>query len=148
MDTIAAMCDDRPPSFAGEWSATPQHVVTSRHQLAQWLKSIALESDRSQDILLAVSEAVTNAMEHGSHFDPTNPVSLQATLRGESLTVAVNDHGRWIEPSTASPTPTQYRGRGLHLINALADRVDITGTAHGTQITMRFDATETPRQFT
>jgi anti-sigma regulatory factor (Ser/Thr protein kinase) len=143
------MTDELPPAhetetsfFAGEWGATPENVVTSRRQLAQWLKDIALEPDQALDILLAVSEAVTNAMEHGSRFDTTQLVSLQATLHGESLTVTVNDHGRWLEPPDHPPTRSQHRGRGLHLINELADNVNIAGSAHGTQITMRFDLAE------
>jgi anti-sigma regulatory factor (Ser/Thr protein kinase) len=140
------MTDERPPAlntetsfFAGEWGATPEHVATSRHQFSQWLKDIALDADQVLDVVLAASEAVTNAMEHGSRFDATLLVSLQATLHGESLTVTVNDHGGWLEPSDHPPAWSQHRGRGLHLINELAVAVDIAGSAHGTQITMRFD---------
>ena len=140
------MTDERPPAldtetsfFAREWGATPENVVTARHQFSQWLKDIALDAGQALDILLAVSEAVTNAMEHGSRFNATLLVSLQATLHGESLTVTVNDHGHWIEPSDHPPTRSQHRGRGLHLMNELAVDVNIAGSAHGTQITMRFD---------
>jgi anti-sigma regulatory factor (Ser/Thr protein kinase) len=140
------MTDERPPVlhaetsfFAGEWGATPENVVTARHEFSQWLKDIALIAGQAQDILLAVSEAVTNAMEHGSRFDATLLVSLQATLHGESLTVTVNDHGHWIEPSDQPLTTSQHRGRGLHLINELAFDVSIAGSAQGTQIIMRFD---------
>jgi hypothetical protein len=78
-------------------------------------------------------------MEHGSRFDANLLVSLQATLHGESLTVTVNDHGHWIEPSDQPLTRSQHRGRGLHLINELAFDVSIAGSAQGTQIIMRFD---------
>jgi anti-sigma regulatory factor (Ser/Thr protein kinase) len=140
------MTDERPPIlnaetsfFAGEWAATPENVVTARHQFSQWLKDIAIDAGKALDMLLAVSEAVTNAMEHGSRFDATLLVSLQATLHGESLTATVNDHGHWIEPSDQPLTRSQHRGRGLHLINELAFDVSIAGSAQGTQITMRFD---------
>ncbi len=129
-------------SFAAEWSATPEHVVVSRHQIARWLHGISLEPDRAQDILLALSEAVTNAMEHGCRFDVTQLVSLQATLHGEFLTVTVNDRGCWIEPANQPWAPGQQRGRGLLLINEIADYVDIAGSAQGTQIIMRFEAAE------
>jgi anti-sigma regulatory factor (Ser/Thr protein kinase) len=125
--------------FAGEWVATPEHTVTSRRELARWLKDIEVEPERAYDILLAVSEAVTNAMEHGNRFDGTQVVSLQATLHGQSLIVTVNDRGRWLEPSDHPPSRSQYRGRGLHLINELAANVEIASSTNGTQITMRFD---------
>lgn len=148
-DEQPSACTADTLSFTAHWGATPRHVVTARHQLTQWLHDIALNPDRAYDIVLAVTEAVTNAMEHGSRFDHTQPVSLHATLHGESLTVTVNDRGRWIEPLHQPLTPTQLRGRGLHLIHELADNVDITPSPHGTHITMRFDAAEQiPRPLT
>ena len=68
-------------------------------------------------------------MEHGSRFDATLLVSLQATLHGESLTVTVIDQGHWIEPSDQPATRSQHRGCGLPLINELAFDVSIAGSA-------------------
>jgi anti-sigma regulatory factor (Ser/Thr protein kinase) len=92
--------------------------------------------------LLAVGEAITNAIEHGSRCDPTKLVSVHASVRNESLAVTVSDRGSWVEPSTAPATPSQQRGRGLRLMKALADDVDIVESNQGTLVTMRFDMSE------
>ncbi|MGH3971030.1 MAG: ATP-binding protein, partial [Mycobacterium sp.] len=50
----------------------------------------------------------------------------------------VSDAGRWSGDSSASLRSLQ-RGRGLTLINGLADHVDTTRTSQGTRLTLRFD---------
>lgn len=129
-------------SLAAEWASTVGNIATSRHEIRQWLQEIRLDPDRAHEVLLAVTEAITNAMEHGNRFDPAKTVSLQATLHGETLTVTVYDRGHWIDPSRQPLTLKQQRGRGMHLINELADTVDITGSDCATQITMGFDIAE------
>jgi anti-sigma regulatory factor (Ser/Thr protein kinase) len=128
--------------FSAKLDAAPEHIATSRHQLARWLNNIAIGSPQAHDILLAVGEAVTNAVEHGSRRDPAQLVSILASIRDEILTVTVSDGGCWIDSSQPSATPSRHRGRGLFLIDALADKVDINRSAQGTQITMHFDVSQ------
>jgi anti-sigma regulatory factor (Ser/Thr protein kinase) len=123
--------------FGAVLAATPISVTTSRHRLARWLQTLPLSADQRDEILLAVSEAVTNAIEHGSGCDESKRVSIRASVR-DRVTVTVKDTGRWIPVDHASAA-RKHRGRGLILIRELADDVDIVGTSAGTEITMRFD---------
>jgi anti-sigma regulatory factor (Ser/Thr protein kinase) len=125
--------------FAVVLAATPISVTTSRHDLARWLQTLALTADQRDEILLAVSEAVTNAIEHGSGCDESKRVSIRASVRGHAVTATVKDTGRWIPVDHASAA-RKHRGRGLLLIRELADEVDIVCTTEGTEITMRFDS--------
>lgn len=129
-------------SFAVQLAAAPEHLRASRHQFARWLSDIQVPPFRSHDILLAVGEAATNAIEHGSRLDATQVVSVRASVRDEIVTVTVSDRGCWINPSKSPATPSRHRGRGLYLINELANKVDINGSAHGTHVTMQFDVSE------
>ncbi|WP_172830461.1 ATP-binding protein [Mycobacterium asiaticum] len=126
-------------SFAVHLAAAPEHIATFRHELRHWLQGLALDPARIYDILLAAGEAVTNAIEHGSCSDATQSVSVQAALHKGTVTVVVSDGGRWIDSPDAPLTPTQHRGRGLFLMEGLADRCAIDGTDQGTRITMHFD---------
>ncbi len=125
-------------SFATVLAAVPAHVATSRHQLARWLSDVDVVEPRTQDILLAVSEAVTNAIEHGSRCDASKLVSVQASVRDQGVTAKISDSGRWIDSTPRADIPS-HRGRGLLLMNGLADSVSIARTAEGTHITMEFD---------
>jgi anti-sigma regulatory factor (Ser/Thr protein kinase) len=118
-------------------AAVPAHITLARHQLTRWLGDIGVSAPRSHDIVLAVNEAVTNAIEHGSSCDASKVVSVHASAHADTLTATVSDSGRWIH-SPPPATPTQ-RGRGLILIRALANNVEILRTALGTQLTMQFD---------
>jgi anti-sigma regulatory factor (Ser/Thr protein kinase) len=133
---------DTDASFAVALPAMPEHVRTSRHKLAQWLSGTVITSARMSDILLAVGEAVANSVEHGSQLDPARLVSMRASICDEILTVTVSDQGCWIHPPKPSAAPSRDRGRGLFLINELANQVDINRSAQGTQITMQFDVSQ------
>ncbi len=135
---VSPACHYDRSSFATVLTAVPAHVATSRHQLARWLSDVAVVQPRIQDILLAVSEAITNAIEHGSRCDASKLVSIQASVRDQAVTAKISDSGRWFD-SPPSPDRPSQRGRGLILMNGLADSVDIARTAEGTHITMQFD---------
>jgi anti-sigma regulatory factor (Ser/Thr protein kinase) len=128
--------------FAVVMAATPANVTKSRHQFARWLGAFALSKPRTDEILLAVTEAVTNAIEHGSGCDGSKFVELRAWRHDKSMTITVSDSGRWISPAARAPGAHTHRGRGLMLIDAFADNVDIFRAADGTRITMQFDTSD------
>jgi signal transduction histidine kinase/CheY-like chemotaxis protein/anti-sigma regulatory factor (Ser/Thr protein kinase)/PAS domain-containing protein len=124
-------------SFATALPAAPTHIPEARHRLRHWLLSIAVDPRREADILLATGEAVSNAIEHGSDGDPLRTVSLEAFVRGHTVTATISDTGRWSGDSSASQRSLRG-GRGLTMINGLADHVKTVRTVHGTRITLVF----------
>ena len=90
------------------------------------------------DVLLALDEAVSNAIRHGSRG-------------GEPVRVSVDSDGDWVEMSVrdGGPTPRLPRlpaepppllktgGRGLWLILQLVDEVRLQRIEDGTRLTMR-----------
>jgi signal transduction histidine kinase/CheY-like chemotaxis protein len=132
------------PSHSGPRSVTvvvpagETQVPVVRDRLHEWLTTVAVDSSRAQDILLAAGEAVTNGIEHGSHCDPRRTVSLEAFIRGTTIAITVADSGRWSGDSSASLRSSR-RGRGLTLMSGLADRVDTVRDRWGTRVTMVFD---------
>ena len=124
-------------SFASVLPAAPVNIPEARHRLRDWLTGIAADPRRVCDILLATGEAVSNAIEHGSGGDPLRTVSVEAFVRGHTVAATVSDTGRWSGDSSASQRSLQG-GRGLTMINGLADHVKTVRTAHGTRITLEF----------
>ena len=90
------------------------------------------------DVLLALDEAVSNAIRHGSRG-------------GEPVRVSVDSDGDWVEMSVrdGGPTPRlprlpaepppalQTGGRGLWLILQLVDEVRLQRIGDGTRLIMR-----------
>jgi signal transduction histidine kinase/DNA-binding NarL/FixJ family response regulator len=130
-------------SFATVLPAAPANIPQARHRLRDWLTGIAIEPHRVADILLATGEAVSNAIEHGSGGDSLRTVSVEAFVRGHTVTVTVSDTGRWSGDSSASQRSLRG-GRGLTMINGLADHVRTVRTAHGTRITLDFQHAVVP----
>ena len=125
-------------SFTTVLPAAPAQIPVARRQLRSWLGRVAADPRREEDILLATGEAVTNAIEHGSHSEARRTVSVEAFLRAETVRVTVSDTGRWASDSSAS-LRNRRRGRGLTLIGGLADRVDTVRTPAGTRVTLEFE---------
>ncbi|MFQ2844187.1 ATP-binding protein [Mycobacterium sp. TY813] len=122
-------------SFATVVPATAKHVPAVRARLRDWLATTGLR--RQDEILLAVSEAVTNAIEHGSGCEARKTVAIEAFLRRDAVSISVSDSGRWVGDSSASRR-SRRRGRGLTLIRGLADQVETVRTTGGTRVTLRF----------
>jgi anti-sigma regulatory factor (Ser/Thr protein kinase) len=127
-----------PRSFTIVVSAAVTEIPIVRDRLHEWLIGFAVDPPRAHDILLAVGEAVTNAIEHGSHCDARKTVSLEAFIGDTTLAVTVADSGRWSGDSSAS-LRSYRRGRGLTLMSGLADRVDTVRDRGGTRVTLLFD---------
>ena len=82
------------------------------------------------DLLLAASEAATNAVEHAQ--DPTEEFfDVLLEVADREVTITVRDHGRWRDGPA-----TPHRGRGLQMMAALADTT-VTPRPHGTTVTLR-----------
>lgn len=135
--------DDRSRFVRRRVAADARNAARTRAEFGTWLdRHFTLGAERSNDLLLAVNEALANAAEF-AYVDAARrgTVDLSATYdeAGDTLAVSVNDRGRWhhkpSEPATVPPQP-QVRGRGIPLMRALADRVTIDRTPQGTQVTL------------
>jgi signal transduction histidine kinase/CheY-like chemotaxis protein len=124
-------------SFATVLPAASANIPEARHRLHEWLTGIGVDPRRAVDILLATGEAVSNAIEHGSDGDSLRTISIEAFVRDRTVTATVSDTGRWSGDSSASQRSLRG-GRGLTMINGLADEVATVRTAHGTRISLTF----------
>ncbi|WP_234807440.1 SpoIIE family protein phosphatase [Mycolicibacter senuensis] len=125
-------------SFTYLLPAELPELSAARHRLRRWLAGTAVDQQRQAEMVVAIDEAVTNAIEHGSRCDPCQTVAVEAFVRDGTVAVTVSDSGRWSGDSSASRR-SDRRGRGLTLINGLADRVDTVRAATGTRVTLYFD---------
>jgi serine/threonine-protein kinase RsbW len=90
--------------------------------------------DVCYQVKLAMSEAVANAIEHGS-TTPDDAIRLQVVHEGGALAFYVSDSGTFIEPSMVYDHDLfDERGRGLGFIELLMDDVAINPSPEGTVI--------------
>jgi anti-sigma regulatory factor (Ser/Thr protein kinase)/putative methionine-R-sulfoxide reductase with GAF domain len=110
--------------------ADPKVLFRIRLILRRWLRHHGADDAETQEITLAASEACTNAIEHAYSPGPAQ-FTLTATTDGGEVTLTVSDAGRW------RPARGHDRGRGLTIIRAAMDSIDVASSDAGTRIVMR-----------
>ena len=86
------------------------------------------------DVKLAMSEAVTNAIQHGSS-SPSDPIKIAVLAEGQALVFEVLDTGRF-RPRVRRRGELSDSGRGLEFMRVLMDEVHLRPGSSGTL--MRF----------
>lgn len=110
---------------------------TVRRRFRRWLAALGWPEVDAEDLLLAVSEAVSNASDHAYAEQERGDVVVEARcVRGSNgsrrVVITVSDHGTWRPP----PARHENRRRGVPLMRACTDSVDISGSAAGTRVRM------------
>ncbi len=93
-----------------------------------------MDGDACYDVKLAMSEAVTNAIQHGS-TSPDDPIKIAVAAEGGALVFEVLDTGRF-RPRVKRRGELSESGRGLEFMRVLMDEVDLRPGSSGTL--MRF----------
>ena len=100
-----------------------------RAALRRWLAAAGVSDHEAYEILVATTEACSNAIRHGApqatHFD------LRAELNGD-LAIVVRSAGRWRERRPSAPG-----GRGLDIMRQFMDDTEVDGGPDTTEIRMR-----------
>ncbi len=93
------------------------------------------------NVLIALTEAVNNAIHHGNRLDPSKTVTFAYQLHKDRLVFTVQDQGPGFD-FTNLPDPTDPQniekphGRGVFLMKALADEVEFLD--NGATVNMAF----------
>lgn len=116
-------------------------------ELEPFVTSLTNEHNVNQDlypnILISLTEAVNNAIEHGNCLDKSKQVNIQTVVNGKGLSVKVTDegHGFCLE-SLPDPTHPDHLetcgGRGVFLIQQLCDTVKYTDNGATVEMYFKF----------
>ena len=119
-------------------SSELEHVDTLTEQIAL---DMGFDEGARADLGICVTEAVNNAIVHAHKDRPGLPVDIRFEVYSDSLRVVVRDYGEGFDASKL-PDPTvpenilKVNGRGVHLIRALMDEVEINPLDVGTEVIM------------
>lgn len=98
----------------------------ARRALDHDLTARGIEGGARDDLLLIVSELVTNAIRHGQPLGSDGTVHVGWTVGDRGVAIEVTDGGEGLPKASASGTEHES-GRGLALVDALSTR---WGVAH------------------
>lgn len=120
--------------------ASPAALAVVRAAISHALEQRGWEGDHANRVVLATSEATANAVEHGSA--PGELVEVVYRVDHARASVRVLDTGscdEWAPPSRhALPSDDSDRGRGLVMMERLADRMEVVTDGPGTELRLDF----------
>lgn len=122
---------------AVEMRFTARELRDVRRSVSSYAEG-SLGKGRTDDLVLAVNELATNSVRHGGGVG-----TLRIWAEPGVLVCEIQDAGHIADPDACltPPTPDQPSGRGLWVVNRLADLVQIDSSPTGTvvRVHMRLD---------
>jgi len=120
--------------FERRLRADPESLPDVRREVRRWLQAAGADDQALLDFLVACGEALSNAVEHAYPADREDAwVELRLVRAPDGVIEAtVRDYGRWRERR-----PSAGRGRGLQLIERLADDMRVERSEDGTVVVLR-----------
>src|SRR5947207_15417227 len=107
-------------NISESFPAQPESVGQARHLLADLAAAAGADEHQSENIRLATSEALTNAVVH-AYPDEEGSVHVTAAVVSHDLWVLIADDGCGMQPQAQRPG----LGLGLGLIARLSDHLTI-----------------------
>jgi anti-sigma regulatory factor (Ser/Thr protein kinase) len=114
----------------------PEGVRALRREIGALAEHVGLTRSRTDDLVLAVNEVVTNSIRHGG-----GQGVLRTWIDGDAVVCEVSDGGRIDDPLVGRRRPESAApgGRGLWLAHQLCDLVQIRSDGDGTVVRMTVD---------
>ena len=100
---------------------------------------LGVQEDFYGNVLIAVTEAVNNAIQHGNLFNNELEVSVSVGDKSEEFCFSVLDQGKGFDfnnlPDPTSPDNIEKEnGRGIFLMKSLADEVEFDNEGRSVNI--------------
>ena len=113
--------------LVARFPAEIESIPVMRRLLGRWLDEAGATRADVDDLSLACAEAAANAIEHAYGLAP-GIVEIRGWTSDGRVTIAIRDFGNWRAPRG------RHRGRGLLLMEGLADEVEVSRSDEGTTI--------------
>lgn len=132
----AADVELAPPPDACRYVVDTPDMIELRSVVATYAQDNGLGGRRVQDLVLALTELASNSIEHAH-----SAATVLFGRIGDRLVCQVRDSGHIGDPMAGRRPvpPSQLRGRGLLLVNELADLARVHTTQAGTTVEMQFE---------
>jgi serine/threonine-protein kinase RsbW len=111
--------------------AVPESARLARAIVREAASELGLDGATTWDLMLATSEAFANAVEHGAPCD--GGILLRIEVGTDGIGVEVSDCGCYA-PGAGSHKPEGLGGRGIPIIAAVVDHLEIVPDTGSTRV--------------
>jgi serine/threonine-protein kinase RsbW len=107
--------------------------------IGEVLRETVMDATRYHNMMIALTEAVNNAIVHGNRRDESKTVTLTATLDDTRIKLVLDDAGSGFNPD-GLPDPLAPEnllrdgGRGVFLMRSLMDSAEFTTHEYGSRV--------------
>lgn len=129
-------------SYYLEIESNPNNLITVEEFVNYFALDLGLDEEKINGLLLAVTEATTNAIIHGNKNNSLKLVKIFVNVEDHTLVIKIKDEGKGFDPSIV-PDPTDPEnllkdsGRGLYLMRVYMDEMKINVTPEGTETILK-----------
>ena len=123
----------RPITRTAEFPLEAASVATVRRTLAADLMTAGVGQTDSADVLVVLSELLGNSVRHARPLAGGN-VRVMWRVRPREVEVAVADGGAVTQPRAERPPFAALSGRGLGIVDALAESWGVEGAGTSSQL--------------
>jgi serine/threonine-protein kinase RsbW len=124
-----------------EIPSDPNNLITIEEFVNYFCRDVNLSEEKIANVLLAVTEAATNAMKHANKCDVNKMVYIDAFVEDSKLIIQITDEGEGFDPEEI-PDPTEPEnllkdsGRGVYLMRVYMDNLEYKRTPTGMMLTL------------
>ncbi len=109
-----------------------QSMSTVEKLIDKVCNNVGVNEDSYGNVLIAVTEAVNNAIQHGNNANASLQIDVAVLDSANSVCFSIKDQGSGFDfnnlPDPTSPENIlKENGRGIFLMNNLADKVEFIG---------------------
>ncbi|HVJ98229.1 MAG TPA: SpoIIE family protein phosphatase, partial [Acidimicrobiia bacterium] len=114
-----------------ELPADSRRLQELRTRVTRWLTDAGVPPALIPEVVIALNEAASNSMVHAyAGAARRGHVRVSLALADSSLTATVSDEGNWRDKGPS------HDGRGLEMMHALMNAVEVERDANGTRVTL------------
>lgn len=129
------------PSLEIEILSDPSQIHVVEEKLEGFFHKEGLDQDTIENLGIATTEMVNNAIRHGNKGDEKQTVMVRFEKQPTFVKVTVYDKGKGFDPeSLANPLDPENlfkdSGRGIFIVKSLMDDVQFEFTDEGTRVIM------------
>ena len=135
------MLQEQKLSFA----SSPENITLVEKLVNEICANSSISEDFYGNILVALTEAVNNAITHGNKLDASKSVDVSWMSENDKLKVLVSDQGTGFDYNNL-PDPTnpenleKPNGRGVFLMRNLADNIEFFDEGRTVQLEFNLKA--------
>lgn len=106
----------------------PSCISEVEHFVQRIVNRLNIDPNLYPNILISLTEAVNNAMQHGNRFDDQKTILVSCREKPHQILLTISDEGSGFDP-VKIPDPTardhiqEEGGRGVFLMKQLTDEI-------------------------